>query len=175
MTDLNDLLRSAIIKGIQKNASRIFDTAQDTEACFVPVDTGTLKQSGRVIDLVDGASIQYRADYAADVEYGTPGEPWSGTQTVYTKAHKRKGYMRKDGTYVNAHNVAGHNKRYENSRLIGFRPKTGPKQRSHRKIYRVMSAKNATEGQFFLTRALQQELPYLAQDMEQFLKELERL
>lgn len=174
MADLNDLIMDAIVKGIKRNAERIFDISQNTEGCYVPVNTGFLKQSGGVEALPDGASIRYRADYAADVEFGTQGTPWSGTQEVRTRSHKRKGYTRKDGTYVNSHIVQGHTKRYENQRLIGFRPKAG-KFRSNQKIYRVMSANNATEGQFFLTRAVQEGIGYLPTDMELYLKRLEQL
>ena len=174
MADINTLIMDAIVKGIKRNAERIFDISQNTEGCFVPVNTGFLKQSGGVEPLPDGATIRYRADYAADVEFGTQGEPWSGTQEVRTRSHKRKGYTRKDGTYVNPHTVAGHTMRYENQRLIGFRPKAG-KFRSANKIYRVMSAKGATEGQFFLTRAVQEGIQYLPTDMELYLKRLEQL
>jgi len=164
----------AIVKGIQANADRIFQISQNTEGCFVPVNTGFLKQSGGVESLPDGASIRYRADYAADIEFGTQGESWSGSQDVRVRSHKRTGYTRKDGTYVSSHNVSGHTKHYETSRLIGFRPKDG-KGRSQNKIYRVMSAKNATEGQFFLTRAIQEGIHFLPTDMEVYLKRLEQL
>ena len=133
-----------------------------------------MKQSGSVESINYGASIKYRADYAAEVEFGTKGEPWSGTQEVRTRSHKRKGYTRKDGTYVSSHNVQGHSKRYENSRFIGFRPKSG-KGRSQNKIYRVMSAKNANEGQFFLSRAVKQGIMSLPTDIETELKRLEQL
>ena len=165
----------AIVKGIKRNADRIFDISQNTEGCFVPVNTGTLKQSGGVEALHNGASIRYRADYAAAVEFGTPGEPWSGSQDVRIRSHKRKGYTRKDGTYVSSHNVQAHSKHYENARLIGFRPKAGQKFQSAKKIYRVMSAKNATEGQFFLSRAVKQGIMFLPTDMEIYLKRLEQL
>jgi len=164
----------AIVQGIKRNAERIFDISQNTEGCFVPVNTGFLKQSGGVEPLSNGATIRYRADYAADVEFGTKGEPWSGSQDVRTRSHKRKGYIRKDGTYVNSHTVQSHTKHFENSRLIGFRPKAG-KFRSSKKIYRVMSAKNATEGQFFLSRAVLEGIMYLPTDMELYLKRLEQL
>ena len=175
MADLNTLIMDAIVKGIKRNAERIFDISQNTEGCFVPVNTGFLKQSGGVEPLSDGASIRYRADYAADVEFGTQGEPWSGSQDVRTRSHKRKGYTRKDGTYVSSHNVQGHNKHYENARLIGFRPKAGQKFRSQKKIYRVLSAQNATKGQFFLSRAVMQGIMSLPTDMEYHLKKLEQL
>jgi len=174
MADINTLIMDVIVKGIQRNAERIFDISQNTEGCFVPVNTGFLKQSGGIESLPDGASIRYRADYAADVEFGTQGEPWSGTQDVRIRSHKRKGYTRQDGTYVNSHNVQAHTKHYENSRLIGFRPKAG-KFRSSKKIYRVMSAKNATEGQFFLSRAVKEGIMFLPTDMEFHLKKLEQL
>ena len=38
-----------------------------------------------------------------------------------------------------------------------------------------MSAKGATEGQFFLTRAVQEGIQYLPTDMELYLKRLEQL
>ena len=174
MADLNALIMDAIVKGIRANADRIFNISQNTEGCFVPVNTGTLKQSGSVEPLSDGASIRYRADYAAAVEFGTPGEPWSGSQDVRVRSHKRKAYIRKDGTYVNAHNVQGHKKHYENARLVGFRPKVG-KGRSQEKLYRVMSAKGATEGQYFLSRAVLQGIMFLPTDIEEYLKRLEQL
>ena len=174
MADINTLIMDAIVKGIKRNAERIFDISQNTEGCFVPVNTGFLKQSGGVEPLHNGASIRYRADYAAEVEFGTQGKPWSGTQVVRTRSHKRRGYLRKDGTFVNPHTVQAHSKHYENSRLIGFRPKDG-KGQSQKKIYRVLSAQNATKGQFFLSRAVMQGIMSLPTDMEYHLKKLEQL
>jgi len=174
MPDINTLIMDAIVKGIRANADRIFEISQNTEGCFVPVKTGVLKMSGGVESLSDGASIRYRAKYAADVEFGTQGEPWSGSQDVRIRSHKRSSYTRKDGTYVRSHNVQAHNKHYENARLIGFRPKAG-KFQSAKKIYRVMSAKNATEGHFFLSRAVMKGIMSLPTDMEFFLKKLEQL
>jgi hypothetical protein len=174
MENLSNLIMDAITKGIKRNAERIFDISQNTEGCYVPVDTGFLKQSGGVEPLSNGASIRYRADYAAEVEFGTKGEPWSGSQDVRVRTHKRNAYTRKDGTYVSSHNVKGHNKHYENQRLIAFRPKNG-KGRSSENIYRVVSGNGATEGQFFLTRAVQEGIGFLATDMELYLKRLEQL
>jgi hypothetical protein len=174
MVDINALINDAIVKGIRANADRIFDISQNTEGCFVPVKNGILKMSGNMVPLDDGASIVYRADYAAAIEFGTPGEPWSGSQDVRIRSHKRKAYVRKDGTYVNAHNVQAHSKHYENSRLIGFRPKAG-KGRSQKKIYRVMSSKGSTEGQFFLSRAVLEGIMFLPTDIEVYLKRLEQL
>ena len=172
--DINRLITDAIVKGIKRNAERIFNISQDTEGCFVPVDIGTLKQSGEKADLNDGATIRYRADYAAEIEFGTPAQPWSGPQEVRTKTHKRSAYTRKDGTYVNAHRVQGHTKRYENQRLVGFRPKNG-KGRSSERIYRVMSNKGGFDGQFFLTRAVKEGIQFLPSDIELYLKRLEQL
>ena len=98
--DINRLITDAIVKGIKSNAERIFDISQNTDGCFVPVDTGFLKQSGGVEALNDGATIRYRADYASEIEFGTPAQPWSGPQEVRTRTHKRSAYTRKDGTYV---------------------------------------------------------------------------
>ena len=172
--DINRLITDAIVKGIKRNAERIFDISQNTDGCFVPVDTGFLKQSGGVEALNNGATIRYRADYAAEIEFGTPSQPWSGPQEVRTRTHKRSAYTRKDGTYVNAHRVQGHTKRYENQRLVGFRPKNG-KGRSSETIYRVMSNKGGFDGQFFLTRAVKEGIGFLPTDMELYLKRLEQL
>jgi len=172
--DINALINDAIVKGIRANADRIFNISQDTEGCFVPRKNSILAMSGDVVPLADGASIVYRADYAAAIEFGTPGEPWSGSQDVRVRSHKRTAYTRKDGTYVKAHNVKGHSKHYEDSRLIGFRPKVG-KGRSQEKLYRVMSSKGATEGQYFLSRAVLQGIMFLPTDIEEYLKRLEQL
>ena len=71
--DLNALIMDAIVKGIRANADRIFKISQDTEGCFVPRKNGILAMSGNTAPLDDGASIFYRADYAAEIEFGSPG------------------------------------------------------------------------------------------------------
>lgn len=62
-------------------AEDIFEDSQRR----VPVDSGTLKGSGRVVETDTGAEVVYDADYAAHVEYGTStqrAQPYLGPAAV---------------------------------------------------------------------------------------------
>lgn len=160
---LTQLIYKSIIEGIRRNGDRILSTANNTEACFVPVDTGMLRKSSYVKQLPNGVEVGFIASYAADIEFGKPTRPIVGTQEVFVRRFRRK-----DGTIVNAHT-----KRYVNKRLIAFRPKLSKFERGE-KIFRVINEEKEQSGQFFLTRAFQKELPSLPQDIEFFLREIER-
>ena len=62
---------------------------------------------------------------------------------------------------------------YENKKLIGFRPKITKFERGE-KIYRVISIEKATVGQYYLSRAKDKELPNLGEDVNFYLKRLEK-
>ena len=169
--DLKQAIIRSIIDGIQRNGDRIFNTSQNTEGCFVPVDTGFLKRSGVKDDMAGGMRIVYRAPYSIAVEYGSEAQPYVGKQTIHVRSHKRKGYTRKDGAYVAPAVVKPHDKVYEDGKLIGFRPKLGKFEHGNL-IFRVMKGHSTRKGQFFLTRAVRQELPNLPEDIEFYLKKL---
>lgn len=163
--DLHALIEQAIVDGIRRNGDRIFNTSQATELCYVPVDTGFLKMSGRVENEENGVIIRYRADYSATIEFGQETAlPITGTQRVYIRTHRRK-----NGTVVQ-----GHWNEYTNKKLIGFRPKiVGSKFERGEKIWRVISEEKPRAGQYFLTRAINEELPKISGDIEFYLKRLE--
>lgn len=162
MNNLKQQIHNAIISGIVRNAERSFDTSQATEKCFVPVDTGFLKRSGYVRSLHNGAEIAYFAPYARTVHEGIDHIiPITGDQTVHIRA-----YRRKDGARVKAHDVT-----YKNKRLIGFRPKYSKFERGP-KIFRVISEIKPRPGSKFLERALKEQLPYIRNDFEFFLKRI---
>ena len=172
-TDIRKAVKNAIIKGIQRNGERIFSTSQSTESCYVPVDTGFLKHSGNTENTKNGIILKYSAPYSAKVEFGNLTIPYVGTQTVHIKAHKRKSYVRKDGVRVPASEVKAHDVKYENKRLIGFKPKYSKFERGPL-IFRVLKGEPAREGQHYLGRALVKEMKFLSDDIEFYLKRLER-
>ena len=167
-------LRKALIRGIQRNGERIHNTSQDTVGCFVPVQKGLLKMSGNIPEkLPNGVEIRYRADYSYKIEFGDPGgQPYTGTQKVWTKGHWVKSYTKKNGTHVSKHWVPGHETVYENVRLVGFKPKASKFEKGE-KIFRVLKQTPKIEPQYFLTRAAYQELPHLVEDLEFEMKKLE--
>ena len=53
------------------NAERIFNLSQNTAACYVPVDTGNLKQNNKYVVYEDSVYYVNEVDYAKYVELGT--------------------------------------------------------------------------------------------------------
>lgn len=61
-------LKDLDVKPISKvGAEVIFDRSQE----LVPVDTGELKESGDVVETGDGYAVEYTANHAIPVEFGT--------------------------------------------------------------------------------------------------------
>jgi len=161
-------VRQAIIRGIKRTGEAIFDMSQQTDLCFVPVDKGFLKKSGYTKPLPNGIEMGYTTPYAARVEYGGPAIPYTGTQEVFVPRHQRKGYYRKGPkgtrTYVPPTVVSAHTVKHVDSRVIGFRPKiAGSKFDRGPLIFRVLEEEPAREGQRYLGRAVEHELPRLAE------------
>ena len=165
-SELKQAIREALISGIRRNGERIFGISQDTASCFCPVDTGFLKRSGATRFLPKGIEIFYTSPYAADVEFGRPGKPITGTQTVKVKAHIR----RMPGGRVL---VKEHEKKYVNKKVIRFRPKHS-KFEYGKPIFRVISEEKGQKGQHFLGRAKDKGLPFMGTDVSFYLKQLER-
>lgn len=175
MTSKNimQLVRKVIIKGIQRNGDRILDRSQQTDACFVPVDKGFLKNSGYKKDLPNGVEIGYTAPYAARVHYGGPFIPYTGTQTVNVRQHRRRSFVDRDGKQHPATVVQPHIRQYINARLVGFKPKLGKFERG-KLMFRVLRGEPEREGTFFLTRALAEEIHHLPEDIQYYADILER-
>ena len=164
-------INKAVVKGIQRNVNRIFDLSQDTQACYIPTDTGNLKRSGVFIELKDGAKIQYRAPYSSDVEFGIEADrPIQGTQVLHIPMHTRKGYTRKDGKYVKPVSVKAHDVTLVNKRVIRIRPKHS-KFEYDKPIFRIIDKQKARPGQFFLSRAVKEGLPGISKDIQFALKQ----
>ena len=83
------LIKDCVIEAIRNRANDGFMNSQ--VSC--PVVTGKLKSSGNVIDIENGAQLQYTAEYSSNVE-----KNWSGGR-IYVGA-----YNRKDGTRVKGYN-----------------------------------------------------------------------
>lgn len=163
-------IRDLIIKGVQRNADRIFDISQSTQACYVPVDTGMLKKSGTIEHTDKGAIIAYRTDYASDVELGIEADiPIEGEQKIYVKKHKRRAYTTSSGKRVPATIVQGHTTIYKNKRLIRMRPKHSKFEYGD-PIFRVIDKIKKREGQFYLTRALQEGIKHVGEDVAFYLR-----
>ena len=158
-TKLKKQIEEAVIRGIRRNAERIFNLSQDTASCYVPVDTGMLKRSGYINETPKGSEIGYRASYASSIEFGAPEQPITGTQTVKVKSFKRK-----DGSIVQAHT-----KKYVNKRLIRIRPKHS-KFEWGKPIFRVIDKIAEKKPQLFLTRSVRDGIPYLPDDIRFELK-----
>jgi hypothetical protein len=136
---------------------------------YVPVLTGTLKASGSVIYKRESITIEYSAPYAATVEAGIS-EPTPltdvDTQRVYVPTHRRKGGVV----------VKGHYKRYDggknpNAKVITFRPKHS-KFEYGPEITRVITENATREGQWFLKRAVMDEIQLLPDAMEKELNNI---
>mgnify|MGYP001570207808 CR=1 FL=1 len=164
-SELKNLILQAIVDGIRRNGERIFNLSQATEKCYVPRVTGFLAMSGGVEPITNGVELRYRASYSEIVHDGRETAiPITGTQRIY-----RPTYRRKNGSVVQGHWVE-----YTNKKLIGFRPKiAGSKFERGEKIWRVISEEKPRKGQFFLSRAVVENIPYLPNDIEFNLKRLE--
>jgi HK97 gp10 family phage protein len=55
------------VSSIRPGAEVILRHAQEN----APVDTGFLRDSGQIVEESDGVAVEFTADYAAAVEYGT--------------------------------------------------------------------------------------------------------
>ena len=162
--ELEIFINDYIIEGIQEWGDDVYLRSQDTMACYVPVDSGNLRDSGYIQELPNGVEIGYTADYASRVEFGGPSIPLKGTFEVDIQEHKRK-----DGTVIRAHK-----KTYKDSKLICFRPKIDKFTREPQ-ICRVIKEVPEQKGQFFLTRAVQDSLPEFPIVLEKNLKKLENI
>jgi len=78
-------IRNILIEAIRNKGREAFNSSQS----ICPVKTGKLRNSGNVTDIENGIMIQYRQDYASEVERDFAG----GRITV-------KPYRRQDGTLV---------------------------------------------------------------------------
>jgi hypothetical protein len=69
---LDRFARSAPVKAAvaEKFAKPILEDAKDNLASMGAVDTGALRDSGRVVEGSDGAEVVFEADYAALVHEG---------------------------------------------------------------------------------------------------------
>lgn len=159
--ELHVAILDAIIHGVRRNGQRIFDTSQNTAAGFVPVRTGMLKRSGYTNDLPNGIAIGYAAPYARKVEFGVPAQTFKGVQEIKVRQHQRK---TAEGTIIN---VREHVKRYVDKRLVPIGT-----NRSGIVQFRVLSSTTGFKGRKYLTRAIFQEIKFLAQDLEFHLKKL---
>lgn len=61
--ELSKLAKGATVEAIRERAGDLLEDARDR----VPVVTGTLRDSGKVDELADGADVVFSADYATDV------------------------------------------------------------------------------------------------------------
>ena len=149
-----NILEKIIICGLQNHANRIYNRSQDTTGGYVPVQTGYLKSTGNVVNTNKGASINYDAKYARDVEFGHEERNIDEISRVYVRPHRRK-----DGSYVKGHikEVKG--------RIIKFTPKDGNSE-----ITRTITKQKASDGQRYLTRAIFTELPNLKNDIADAIK-----
>ena len=167
MNELMDSINKQIIKSIHSYGRRVYDTSQNTEACYVPVDKGKLKMSGSISRKEDSVEISYGSesvDYASKVELGALPEPIIGDFEEYVPS-----YIRKDGT-----KVEGYFRTYHNSKPICFRPKIDKFTREER-ICRVMKMIPGQKGQFYLTRGVQDTISEFPAILENNLKELEKM
>ncbi len=158
--ELQNTIKNIIIKSIQKNGDRIFYRSQDTAGCFVPILTGDLKRSGYVRQQSNGVIMGYQEGYAADVEVGRDARPIEETQTIYVPSHRKK-----NGTVVK-----GFYKEIK-GKIIAFEPKISKFERG-KLIYRHIKEEPAIKGQYFLTRAVEREIPHLVDDMAFYFRAL---
>ena len=163
-TKIRKKIEDAVIRGIRRNAERIFNLSQSTSSCYVPIDKGFLSHSGYKSDTDKGSEIGYRAPYSHDVEFGAPEKPITGTQIVKVKSHKVRSYKRKDGVVVPSYVVPAHEKKYVNKRLIGFRPKFSKFERG-KLMFRVIDKIAEKKPQLFLTRAVRDGIPFMPEDI----------
>ena len=152
----NKQIRSAVYKGIKRNADRIFDLSQ--KDC--PVDRGTLKRSGYVRKLKNGAVIGYRAPYAAAVEFGTKAFPIVGDTIIKVKQYfrRRRGKTGKL-TKVGGSTVRAHVRKVTDGIIVPTQ------KRGRKKEFRTIHAIPAKEGRRFLTDNVKIGLKELPRDI----------
>ena len=125
-----DKVIQTLVKGVQIFGEEVFAKSQ----VYVPVDEGTLKESGTFELLPTGWKIVYRTSYAARQEFGLePGH------TEIVKRHPVKSHIRKPGIRVRAHH----------------RPKTAA---SFKRVF-----EKGYEGKFYLTKAWEEVMPKLSE------------
>ena len=85
-----DAFIRALVKGLQAFGDDVFTESQRN----VPVDKGTLKDSGEIVPLDNGFLIHYRTEYAARQEFGV--EPGTVEQVPRhpVKRHHVKSFVR---------------------------------------------------------------------------------
>jgi len=131
----NRQLERAFDKALAKELKQLGDQTLDRSRALVPVDSGNLKDSSKILHAKKGWTIIYDALYASDIEEGSPAG--SANYTMNIKRHKRRLASGKVTT------VTAHNKQYHNYQK--------PKQIA-KDTWRIVS-QGATEGSHFLTYA----------------------
>ena len=110
--ELVDDINQAILDGVQDWVAEVYDASQEN----VPVQTGTLKNSGSVRITSTGGEIAYNAPYAAAVEFGVESDvPFRGDQWIEIPMHRRR----------NGSIVKRHWRKYTDKRAFGFTPAGG--------------------------------------------------
>lgn len=185
MASLKRQIRSALIKAVRRTGEDIFHLSQQTELCYVPRRTGFLAMSGYTKSLERGIEIGYTADYSAKVEFGSPGgQPIEGGKdfTISIKAHtvrqhNRKGYTTSKGytvapAIVKEHQVKAYTRTIHGGKLIGFQPRLWPSKELGPMIFRILKKEPPQRAQYFLTRAVQEKIKTLPQNIEFYLKRI---
>lgn len=165
-TSLRRGIIKAIVRGIQRNADRIF--AESQLQC--PVDTGFLKNTGVKDDIPGGSRIAYRTSYAAVVHFGAREKPIKGTQIVNVKEYKRKSKDPKPGKKLPSVGyivIGPHVRKYVSKRLVPIDPKNG--------VFRVLNKWPERKANPFLFRAVRSMLPYLKEDIGFYLSKVGRV
>ena len=119
------------------------------------------------------------------VEFGNPGGgPIEGAQTyVMTirahtiRQHTRKGYITAKGysvkpTTVKEHVVAEHTRTVSGGKFIAFRPRLWPSKELGPMVVRFFRKEPPQRAQYFLTRAVQEKIKTLPQNIEFYLKRI---
>ncbi len=146
--ELVDDINQAILDGVQDWVAEVYDASQEN----VPVQTGTLKNSGSVRITSTGGEIAYNAPYAAAVEFGVESDvPFRGDQWIEIPMHRRR----------NGSIVKRHWRKYTDKRAFGFTPAGGAGD-----IVRVFTQNLKKIGQRFLGRAFEEKLTDLTESCE---------
>jgi len=173
--DVRKVVHAALVDGMRRFGERIFSRSQETDKCYVPVDTGFLKRSGYTKQIPNGIEIGYIAPYSADVEVGHTDRPVQGTFSYLVPAHTRRSHTRvnPNGTVVIVaeSTIPEHMVTLVNKRIITFRPKIDKFNRGPQ-ITRVISVERGRKGQFFLARAAMDSLNGLPKDLIFALKKI---
>ena len=146
--ELVDDINQAILDGVQDWVAEVYDASQEN----VPVQTGTLKNSGSVRITSTGGEIAYNAPYAAAVEFGVESDvPFRGDQWIEIPMHRRR----------NGSIVKRHWRKYTDKRAFGFTPAGGAGD-----IVRVVTQNLKKIGQRLLGRAFEEKLTDLTESCE---------